>query len=133
MKGMALQIIAELMIAIVAILIVVSLMGFYSEQIKDFFNGIFYKNDYSCAEIINSTSFSTSQLKTSIMACWDKCGKKYQNKICYVLTGDVSGVDSNALKNSLDSPLSVDISKFDKSKKTTMIKTMNKGVIVEST
>jgi len=133
MKGMALQIIAELMIAIVAILIVVSLMGFYSEQIKDFFNGIFYKNEYSGAEMINSTSFTTSQLKTFIMACWDKYGKKFQSKICYVLTGDVSSVDSSALINSLDKPASVDISKFDKFKKTTVIKTMSKGVAVEST
>lgn len=132
MKGMALQIIAELMIAIVAILIVVSLMGFYSEQIKDFFNGIFHKNDYPGAEIINSTNFSTSQLKTSIIACWDRYGKNFQGRICYVLTGDVSGVDSASLKNSLDSPLSVDITKFDVSKRTTVIKTMNKGVIVES-
>jgi len=133
MKGMALQIIAELMIAIVAILIVVSLMGFYSEQIKDFFNGIFYKNEYSSAEIINSTSFTASQLKTSIVACWDKYGGKYRSKICYVLTGDVSGVDSSALINSLESPASVDITKFDNSKKATVIKTMSKGVAVEST
>lgn len=133
MKGMALEIIAKLMIGVVAVLIVISLIGFYAEQIKDFFNGIFHKNDNSGAEIISSASFSTSQLKTFIMACWDKYGGKYRSKICYVLTGDVSGVDSSALINSLESPASVDITKFDNSKKATVIKTMSKGIIVEST
>jgi hypothetical protein len=133
MKGMALQIIAELIIGVVAILIVISLIGVYSEQIKDFFNGIFHKNEYPGAEIINSTSFSTSQLNAFIIGCWDRYGGKYQSRICYVLTGDVSGVDSSVLINSLEKPASVDISKFDNSKKTTVVKAISKGVMVEST
>lgn len=121
------------MIAIVAMVVAIGLIIFYSSNIRDFLNSIMHGNEEWGAEKIESANFATSQLRTYIIACWDRYEKKYtQNKICYVLLGSVSNVDSAALVNSLDPPASVDISKFDKSKNTTIIKTMSNGIMVES-
>jgi len=133
MKGMALETVAEIMIAIVATLIVISIISFYKDSISNFFNNIIHPPSGPEAEIINSTSFNTPQIKTFIMACWDKYQKKAnQGIVCYVLLGDASGVNSNDLTSSIILPGTVNIRKFDNSKKTTVIKTVRGGIAVES-
>jgi hypothetical protein len=133
MKGMALETVAEIIIALVATLIVISIISFYKDQISNFFNNIIHPQNGPEAEIVNSTSFTTSQIKTFIMACWDKYQKKANQEIvCYALLGDVSGVNSSDLASSISLPGTVDIRKFDSSKKTTVIKTVRGGIAVES-
>jgi hypothetical protein len=134
LKGLALEYVIKFMILVVATIVVISFIVSYSEQIREFFVRLKNTNkDYGQKVINCDSSCTTSQLKTFIIACWEKYKKMgYKNEICYALLGDVSKVDENVLKNSLEQPNLVDISKFDKSKKTTVIKALSNGIIVES-
>jgi len=133
MKGMALETIAQLTIVAVAALIAISLIIFYQDQIKEIINKLIHPDSDGGATTVNNTEFSTSQMRTYIITCWDKYKKvSFQGKICYFLMGDVSNVNTTALKDSLDKPTIVDISGFDITKDTTEIKTTRNGIIVES-
>lgn len=121
------------MIAVVVMFVAISLILFYSDDIKKFLLGLTHPNDDSSAIKVESPSFPTSQVRTYIISCWDKYKMtSYKDKICYVLLGSVSNVDTSVLSNSLDSPSMVDMSKFDKSKTTTIIKKIINGTAVES-
>ena len=133
MKGLALETVVKWIILIVVAGVVINLLFFFSDEIKNIIWG-YTKEEKPEAEIVESTGFSEAQIKTYMRACWDKTGEKFQEDVvCYILKGNVSGVNSNVLRN-VDYPASVDISKFIPSNNVTIIKFEDVGnkIIVES-
>lgn len=116
-------------------LVAIGMIFFFSGSIREFLNNLFNPGGgTNGGEIIESSSFSVSQVKTFIKACWDK----YQNVpyqktvVCYVLKGDVSGVDPNSLPDALGPGKPVDITSFDNTKSMTIIKNTGNKILVES-
>jgi Flp pilus assembly pilin Flp len=132
MKGMALETVVQWIILSVVAMVVIGLVFTFSDDIKRAFKNIMNKDEQGVkTEIVESETFTTSQIKTYITACWSKTGEKYEGDvICYILKGDVSGVDGNTLKDALESPAEVDINKFDSSKTGTIIRFEDIGNIV---
>ena len=131
MKGMALEIIFKWVLALIIGLIVIGMILFFSDEIKQFLKNVFQTDGTEGAVNIESSSFSTSQVKTFIKACWEKYHGYTKKAICYVLKGDVSGVNSADLSNAIGTGY-VDTTKFDSSKAVTLVKSTGKGILVES-
>jgi hypothetical protein len=75
--------------------------------------------------------FSTSQVMTYIRSCWDMTGPNFhEDTKCYILIGDLNGVDKTSLEDALSSPAQVDASKFDPYKSTAIISFEDVGNIV---
>jgi len=113
-------------IVLVAGMVAIAMILFFSENIRDFLSNLFQGNKTKGAILIESSSFSTSQLNTFVKACWDKYHEKLDIKeiVCYVLKGDVAFVDS--------SYLNADTSKFDNFKNTTIVKSVRGQIVMES-
>lgn len=133
MKGMALETVIQWIILIVVAGVIFNLIFFFSDEVKRVI-GQFTKGEKPKTETINSNVFSTSQIKTYMKSCWDKTGEKFQEDLtCYILRGDVNGVDPNSLMD-IDYPANVDISNFYLDEKVTIIKFEDVGnkIILES-
>lgn len=131
MKGMALEVVVKWIILTVVALVVISLVIYFSNEIKQYLKGWMKEKVETKAEIVESQRFSTSQVITYIKACWDKTGEKFEeDMVCYILKGDVSEVNAELLKSALEPPAQVDVSKFDNSKTTTIISFENVGNII---
>jgi len=134
MKGLALETVVRWIILLVVAAVVISLVLFFYNDIKRFVKS-WLEGEKPKAEVIEASKFSTSQVITYIKACWDKTGERFdENIVCYILKGDVSGVDTDLLQNALRSPAQVETSKFDPTKNVTIIRFEDIGnkVIVES-
>lgn len=132
MKGFALETIFKFLIVFVAAIVAITLIIFYSDQIKSYLYSVTHGDQQFITERVESENFSTSQVRTYIMSCWDKFGKSGKNVICYALLGNVSSVDTSVLIDSLDPPNVVDVSRFNQSSNITIIKRVDNGVRVES-
>jgi len=135
MKGMALEMVIKWIILSVVALVVIGVVMFFADEIKEYVKEMFGNNKDVQTEKIVAAKFSTSQIKTYIQSCWDKTGDKYKDDvICYILKGDVSDVDVDVLQNSLGNQDLVDLVDFDPSITTTTIRFVNIGntIYVES-
>lgn len=133
MKGMALETVVKWIILLVVAGVVLNLIFFFSDEITRIVGG-FTKQKEPKAEIIESSTFSTSQVKTYIRGCWDRTGETFQEDVvCYILRGDVSGVDPKSLAD-IGYNVTVDTSKFIRTQKVTIIRFQDIGnkIIVES-
>ncbi len=135
MKGLALETVVQWIILLVVATVVISLVLYFSDEIKMYVENWMKPDEGPKAEIIDSSQFSTSQVKTYMRACWDRTGERFKKDvICYILKGDVGSVNVDDLKNAVESPASVDTSKFEQLKNVTIIKFEDVGnkIIVES-
>lgn len=135
MKGLALEAVVKLIILIVVALVVIGLMIYFSDDIKKFVENLFKEEPEPQAEIVESSKFSTAQIRTYMRACWDKTGEKFRKDvICYILKGDVSEVDTDLLSTAVEAPAQVDLSKFNPLKNVTIIRFQDLGnkIILES-
>jgi len=135
MKGMALEVVVKWIILSVVALVVIGVVMFFADEIKEYVKEMFGNNKDVKTEKITAEKFSESQIKTYIQSCWDKTGDKYEGDvICYILKGDVSGVDVDVLQNSLSDQDLVDLVDFDPSITTTTIRFVGIGntIYVES-
>jgi hypothetical protein len=133
MKGMALETVVQWIILIVVAGVVLNLIFFFSDDIKRIIGGFTKGNEPKPIEV-EADKFSTSQVKTYMRACWDKTGERFQeDMICYLLRGDVSGVDPKSLAD-IGYNVTVDTSKFIRTQKVTIIRFQDVGnkIIVES-
>ena len=132
MKGiLALDVVVKWIILSVVALVVISLVIYFSDKIRGFIENKMDKDEEIETQMIESDKFSTSQLATYIRGCWDKTGERfYEDVICYILKGDVSGADIDLLEIALEQPAQVDVSNFMPSKKTTIIRFEDLGNIV---
>jgi hypothetical protein len=135
MKGLALETVVQWIILLVVATVVISLVLYFSDEIKMYVESWMNPGEGPKAEIIESSQFSTSQVKTYMRACWDRTGERFKKDVvCYILKGDVSGVNADDLKNAVETPASIDTSKFEQLKNVTIIKFEDVGnkIIVES-
>lgn len=131
MKGMALEVVVKWIILSVVAIVVIGMIIYFSDEIKKYVGGLLKPKEEPKTEMIESGSFSTSAVITYVKSCWDKTGVNFEgDTICYILKGDVSGVDTELLNNSLDPPAQVDISKFNPSENTTFIEFEDIGNII---
>ena len=130
MKGLALETIIKMIILVVVALLVINLMIFFSEEIKNYIRNFFGKGEFK-TEIVENPSYSTSQVMTYMRSCWDRTGEKFhEDVVCYILKGDVSGVDPSLLLNAVEPPATVNNSKFDPLKTTTIIRFEDVGNVI---
>lgn len=130
MKGLALETIVRWIILSVVAVVVIGLVIFFSDDIKRIIGDWFNRKDNK-TEIVEADSFSTSQVVTYIKSCWGKTGEKFDDDmVCYILKGDVNGVDVGLLSGSLDPPAQVNTEGFETDKDTTIIRFVNLGNIV---
>lgn len=135
MKGLALETVVKWIILLVVAGVVINLVLFFSDRIVIFIRGFMEPDKTPKTDIIESDQFSTAQVKTYMRACWDKTGERFDmDVICFVLKGDMSGVDKDSLANAADPPASVDVAKFDKSKNMAVVRFEDIGnrIILES-
>jgi hypothetical protein len=132
LKGLALEIAFKWVILSAVGLVIIGMILFFSGNIRDFLKNLFQGNETNGAVVMESSSFSTSQIRTFIKACWDRYGSSRAGAICYALKGSVNNVDINSLVDALGSEGIVDITKFDNTKNTTVIKSAGKTILVES-
>lgn len=133
MKGLALETITNLLILLVLALVVMSLIIYFSDSIKEYIRKTFSKEKIE-AKIIEAKEFTTNDLRMYVRACWDRVRNIREDTICFILKGDFSKVDTNAISASLDFSAILDVSKFDKSKTTAIIRYdyLGKIIILES-
>lgn len=134
MRGLALEYVVKWIILLVVALVLINLVIYFSDEIKTFLTN-WMEKERPKAEVVEASKFSTAQLITYIKACWDKTGETFKTDVvCFVLKGDVNGVDKNLLLGAVDYPASVDVSGFDTSKKMTLIRFVwgVKKIVVES-
>ena len=135
MKGLALETVVTWIILLVVAAVVISLVLYFSDEIKMYLENWMKGNDEPKTEIIESPQFTTSQVKTYMRACWDRTGETFRKDVvCYILKGNVNGVIAGDLTNAVEQPASVDTSKFDRFKSVTIIKFEDVGnkIIIES-
>jgi len=133
LKGLALEIIFKWSLLIVVAMIAIGLIFFFRDNIRKFFENFFNTDQTDGGRVVNSTSFSESQVKTFIKACWDKYNSTHINEVlCYVLQGDVRGVQPDSLLTTLDSKDLVDVTKFNNQIAVTFIKSTGRKILVES-
>ena len=114
-------------------MIAIGLIFFFRDNITKFFANFFNTDQTDGGRVVNSTSFSESQVKTFIKACWDKYNSTHINEVlCYVLQGDVRNVQPDSLLTALDSKDLVDITKFNNQIAVTFIKSTGRKILVES-
>jgi len=119
MKGLALDYVILFVILLATALVVISLVVYFSDNIKNFLKGKMSEEKVE-TQTIEAASFSTEQLATYAKACWDKTGENYkQDAICYILRGDMSSVDLDLLENSVSFPLEAN---FDPTKNIVIVK-----------
>jgi len=135
MRALALETVVKWIILGAVALIVINLVLFFSEEIKNLVRGTIQPKKSFKTEIIEAEKFSTSQIKVYLRACWDRTGEKFEEDVvCFILKGDMSEVDSSSLEDALEDPASVDISEFDNSKNIAVIrfKSLGNKVVLES-
>jgi hypothetical protein len=135
MKGLALETVVNWIILLVVAAVVISLVLYFSDEIKMYVENWMKGDEGPKTEIIVSTQFTTAQVKTYMRACWDRTGERFRKDVvCYILKGNVNGVFAGDLTNAVEQPASVDTINFDPSKKVTIIKFKDVGnkIIVES-
>jgi len=133
LKGMAIELIFKWIILVVMLLIAIGLIIYFSNNIKEFLNNFFQNKEPQGGIVVDSPTFSSSQLKTYIKACWDKYGNKtYSETICYILKGNVNGVDPSSLTSTLQSSDLVDTTKFNNQNSLTVVKDTGRKIAVES-
>jgi len=133
MKGLALETVVKWIILIVVAGVVINLLFFFSDEIKNIIWG--YTEEKIKTEDIESNEFSTAQVKAYIRICWGKTGERFQEDfVCYILRGSVINVNPTSLTNAVEPPAYVDISKFNINEDMTIIKFEDVGnkIIVES-
>ena len=133
MKGLALETVVKWIILIVVTGVVINLLFFFSDEIKRIITG-YTEEEEPEVEIIESSEFSASQIKTYMKACWDKTGGSFQEDVvCYILRGSVIDIDPISLE-SIDIPATIDLTNFNSSKSVTVIRFEDVGnkIIVES-
>lgn len=130
-QGMALDTVVKFIILIVVALVVIGLVIYFSDDIKNYLKNWLGKSNEVKVQKIEADSFSTTQVMTYIRGCWDMTGENFHEDVtCYILVGDLSGVDKYALGNTLSSPAEADVSKFDPSKTMVIISFEDVGNIV---
>jgi len=135
MKGLALESVVKWIILIVAAGVIINLVFFFYDDIKRFVENWINPTSEFETEIVEADVFSTAQVMTYIRACWDRTGERFKKDvICYILKGDVSGVDVNMLNAAVEAPAQVDTTGFNPTEKTTIIRFEDVGnkIIVES-
>jgi len=114
-------------------MIAIGLIFFFRDNIRKFFENFFNNTQTDGGRVVNSTSFSESQVKTFIKACWDKYNSTHINEVlCYVLQGDVRNVQPDSLLTALDSKDLIDVTKFNNQIAVTFIKSTGRKILVES-
>jgi len=135
MKGLALESVVKWIILLVVATVIIHLVLFFSDRIKEFIKDYMSKEPEIKTEVVEATGFTTSEVMTYVRSCWDKTGERFNgNVVCYVLKGDMSNVDASLLPNAVEPPAVVDVSKFDASKNFTIIRFEDVGnrIILES-
>lgn len=133
MKALALESVVKFIIMIAAASVLLSLVLYFSEEIKSFIGHKLHKDEKVQTKLIEVSSFTYSQLASYIISCWDKTGEDYnEDVICYILKGDMSSVSSSDIENTIDVP--VDLSEFDNTKDIAIIEfdSLGKVIVVKS-
>lgn len=133
MKALALETVVKFIIFLATASILLSLVLFFSDSIRNYIKEWTQKPEVK-TEIIEKDSFTSSQLAAYITSCWDKTGEKYRkDATCYVLKGDMIFVDVNEVKKMTIAP-NVDLSSFDNTKGIAIIefKSLGKVIVVRS-
>ncbi len=135
-KGLALETVVKWIIYIVVAGVVINLVFFFYDDVKRYIETSVFKREKDVqTEKIEQDSFSAVEVRIFVRACWDKTGERYEKDvICYILKGDVSGVDGSDLVGAVDSPAQVDVTEFDNSATSTIIRfeDISNKIIVES-
>ena len=100
--SLALDYMGKMIIIIVVIGVVIGLMLTFSADMRDAVASFFFPEQPGNVEteVIERTSFSLSQMKNYIVSCWTKTGEDYNDDaVCYLLIGDVSGVDQDDIED----------------------------------
>ena len=138
-KGaLALETIVVWIILMVAAAVIIGLVLLFSDEIKVYLGNIFKKGGEFKTDRVEVTSFSTYNINTYIAGCWDRTGVKFhEDVICYILDGDVSGVDLRALAlppDAISAGATLDIINYDITKPITVVrfKQVTLTVVVEN-
>lgn len=128
---LALDTVITMIILIVVALVIIGMMIFFSNDIRSYIDRWIHKPSPK-TQVAEAKSFPTSQVMNYIRACWDSTGVDFhEDTICYILKGDVNGVDPAMLVNAVGSPAQVDASRFDPTKNTTIISFEDVGNIIK--
>ena len=119
MKGLALETVVKVIILMVVALVVINLILYFSDTIRDLLTG--YKQKPIKTQTIKAPAFTASQIATYIKSCWEKTGRNYEKEvICYILEGKPLA-EASEIKKYL-SGIRVNLFKYDPNKNVTLIK-----------
>ncbi len=127
MKGLALEYIIQWIVLLAVAMIVISIIIYFSENIKRFLKRQTEETRVEPQEI-RKGSFSSWEILTYAYACWDKTGERFRKDVtCFYLFGDFSNVDKDWILQQFsqrypgDKPR-IDLGSFDTSKEYAKIK-----------
>jgi hypothetical protein len=128
LKGLALDYVIKLIILLAVALVVISLVIYFANNVKSFLKS--KQQPKVKPQIINASSFITSQVKAYMEACWSKGEEIKEDTLCYILKGDLTQIDKDNLKK-VDFRTSVD---FDETKRILIIRyeRLGRKVVVEN-
>ncbi len=139
MKALALEYIINWIILLSLAFIVISLMLFYSDEIKKIILKETRGKEVKYQEI-SKEFFSSGEILAYALSCWEKTGESYkEDAICYYLKGDMSNVNPNWIKDEFEKrypnpPPFINLENFNVMKNIAIIKfkEFRKEIIIEN-
>ncbi|MFZ8829935.1 MAG: hypothetical protein ACO2OO_00565 [Candidatus Aenigmatarchaeota archaeon] len=139
MKGLALEYIVQWIILLTVAMIVISMVIYFSDDIKRFLARQTKESKVTPHEI-KKDYFSSGEILTYVFSCWDKTGEKYrEDATCFYLFGDFSKVDKAWVEDKFKERYPggiprIDLRNFDTSKSYAKVvfKEWYKAIVVEN-
>jgi hypothetical protein len=95
MKGLALEYVVKWIILLAVAMVVISMVIYFSNNIKIFLAKQTKETKVEPKEI-NKEYFSSGEILTYALSCWDKTGEKYREDVtCFYLFGNFTNVDKD--------------------------------------
>jgi hypothetical protein len=140
MKGLALDYIVQWIILLVLAMVVISIIIYFSDDIKKFINKLMGKQEVKARDIKQTEPFSSGQILAYAFSCWDETGEKYgEDATCFHLYGNFSKVDKDWIKKQFlqrypEGRPKIDLSNFDTSKDYAIVKfrELDYAIVVEN-
>jgi len=141
MKGLALEYIVNWIILLTVAMVIISMIIYFSEDIKRFLKRQTQENIVEPTEIRKEKPYSSGEILTYTYSCWDKIGGKCKNNdvTCFYLFGNFTLVNKGFVVQQFlnrypEGTPRIDLSNFDTSKNYAIVRfrEINCAIVVEN-